>query len=79
MTHPLLSSCPLERTVGDWLAYLGQSDDSEAAKKFSEHEHTGRPLGSPEFVKRLEALTGRILAPKRRGRRKSENSIVSPI
>ncbi len=78
-THPLLSSCPLEKAIPDWEAYLGQPDNPEDVKRFVEHEHTGRPLGSEEFVKRLEDLTGRVLAPKRRGRKKSENGIVSPI
>ena len=76
--HPLLSPCPLEKRIRDWSAYLGQEDEIEEVKKFIEHEHTGRPLGSSDFVKRLEELTGRILSPKRRGRKKSENSIVSP-
>jgi len=78
-THPLLSSCPLEMAIPDWAAYLGQPDSPEDIKKFIAHEHTGRPLGSESFVKRLEDLTGRVLAPKRRGRKKSENGIVSPI
>jgi len=77
--HPLLTPCPLEKQILDWPAYLGEEDDEEEIKKLVEHEHTGRPLGSPDFVKDLEALTGRVLAPKRRGRKKSENSIVSPI
>jgi len=77
--HPLLSPCPLEKNITDWSDYLAQEDDKAEVKKFIEHEHTGRPLGSPDFIKRLEELTGRILAPKKRGRKKSENSIVSPI
>jgi putative transposase len=76
--HPLLSLCPLEKEITDWSNYLGQADDEGLVRKMIEHEHTGRPLGSPDFVKKLEILTGRILAPKRRGRKKSENSIVSP-
>ncbi len=77
--HPLLSACHLEKTIPNWSVYLGQADSPEDMKKFDQHEHTGRPLGSEDFVKRLEELTGRVLAPKRRGRKKSENGIVSPI
>jgi putative transposase len=76
--HPLLTPCPLENEIKDWSSYLKEEDSEDDIKKFAEHEHTGRPLGSADFVKRLEALTGRVLAPKRRGRKKSENSIVSP-
>jgi putative transposase len=77
--HPLLSPCPLEKSIKNWSAYLGQEDDKEEIKEFIRHEHTGRPLGSSNFVKALEELTGRVLAPKKQGRKKSEMSIVSPI
>jgi len=76
--HPLLSTCPLEKGIKDWAVWLKRKDDKEDIKRFVEHEHTGRPLGSEEFVKRLERMTGRVLAPKKRGRRKSEIGIVSP-
>jgi len=78
-SHPLLSPCPLEASVPDWSAYLAQNDDKEDIKRIVDHEHTGRPLGSAEFVKTLERLTGRVLAPRKQGRKKSEMSIVSPI
>jgi putative transposase len=77
----LLSPCPLEPTIGEWLSYLRQRDREEDIRVIGEHEHTGRPLGSNDFVRRLEQLTGRSLVPLRRGRkkdRKSEISIVSP-
>jgi putative transposase len=77
--HPLLSNCPLEAAVPNWAGYLGQPDNPEDIERFVQHEHTGRPLGSEDFVKRLEALTGRVLAPKKKGRKKWGNGIVSPI
>jgi putative transposase len=77
-SHPLLSPCPLEKGIQNWSAYLKERDDREDIKRFIEHEHTGRPLGSEDFIKRLEELTGRILAPMKRGRKKSEIGIVSP-
>jgi len=33
------------------------------------HERTGRPLGSDGFLTRLEKAIGRILKPKRPGRK----------
>ncbi|MCX6568541.1 MAG: transposase [Candidatus Aminicenantes bacterium] len=78
-SHPLLSPFPLESGISDWSAYLKQKDSPEEMKKFIAHEHTGRPLGSEDFIRRLEELTGRVLAPKKRGRKKSEIGIVSPI
>jgi len=71
--HPLLAPSPLEQKIKDWAAFLGQKDDAEAAKKLLEHERTGRPLGSEEFVRKLEELTGRVLAPRKRGRPKIGN------
>jgi putative transposase len=72
-THPLLSSFPMEAAISNWSAYLGQADSPEDIKQFALHEHTGRPLGSDDFVKRLETLTGRVLAPRIRGRKKKGN------
>jgi putative transposase len=78
-SHPLLASSPLDKAIPDWSAFLGQKDDPDDAKRFAQHEHTGRPLGSEDFVKRLEVLTGRVLAPRRKGRKKWGIGIVSPI
>ena len=74
----LLSTCPLESSIPDWARYLGQEDMEQNIKEFAEHETTGRPLGSDEFVRALEQKLGRVLFPLRRGRKKSEMSIVSP-
>jgi putative transposase len=68
--HPLLSSFPLESAIPDWAAYLGQRDDPKEVKEFLQHEQTGRPLGSEDFLRRLEALTGRVLVPRKKGRKK---------
>jgi putative transposase len=68
--HPLLSSFPFERAIPNWSDYLGQGDNPKDIEKFVQHAQTGRPLGGEEFVKRLEILTGRVLAPKRKGRKK---------
>jgi putative transposase len=68
--HPLLSPCPLEASIRDWRAYLGVSDRPGDVEEILQHEHTGRPLGGEDFIKRLEALTGRVLAPRKRGPKK---------
>ena len=51
-----------------WRSYLkcGASDSETAALRQS--THTGRPLGSDEFVKELEEKMGRQLAPRKGGR-----------
>jgi putative transposase len=75
---PLISRIPLEAAICDWASYLGQEDTEGNVREFIEHESTGRPLGSDDFIRRLEQSLGRTLAPKKRGRKKSEMSIVSP-
>jgi putative transposase len=52
----------------EWRAYLavGESEDDRASLR--QCTHTGRPLGSPEFVAALEASTHRHLAPQAGGR-----------
>jgi putative transposase len=77
-SDPLLSRFPLESIIGNWSSYLGQEDPEEQIREFIDHEHTGRPLGSQDFVQRLERSLGRTLSPLKRGRKKSEMSIVSP-
>jgi putative transposase len=67
---PLLSPFALEAAVPNWSEYLRASDDPEDVEQFLRHEQTGRPLGSEEFIKRLEILTGRVLAPRTKGRKK---------
>jgi putative transposase len=64
----LLSACPLTEEIKDWASYLGQKDEDSEVRKLVAHERTGRPLGDKAFVKKLEELTGRALAPKKRGR-----------
>jgi len=59
---------PLQRAIPDWSTYLGQKESDGEIDEFREHERTGRPLGSEDFIARLEALTGRILAPRPTGR-----------
>jgi putative transposase len=66
--HPLLTPFPFERSVKDWAHYLGQKEDPDLLEGFRGHERTGRPMGGEDFVKRLERLSGRVLAIKPKGR-----------
>ncbi len=66
--HPLLTPFRFEKSVGNWGRYLAQTEDPDMIEEFRGHERTGRPMGSEDFVKRLELLTGRVLAPRPKGR-----------
>ena len=71
----MLSACPLTADIKDWASYLSRKDDDSEVRKFVEHEHTGRPLGDKAFIMKLEELTGRILAPRNRGRKRKGDTI----
>ena len=64
---PLVKAAPLLAMVPDWAAFLKSSLPEEQLRQLREHTRTGRPLGSPAFLERLEAMVGRVLRPLKRG------------
>ncbi|MHB9023780.1 MAG: transposase [Armatimonadota bacterium] len=58
---------PLLDLVGDWATLLSTGMTEKEIDIFRRHESTGRPLGSPAFIKELECMTGRSLIPGKRG------------
>ena len=52
-----------------WKQYLSEPG-AEADAEAIQCTHTGRPLGTEEFVKTLEQTVGRVLAPQKGGRTK---------
>lgn len=65
---PLLSSCYVTHEIPDWSDFLnGQTASAKEALEKS--MRTGRPLGSPEFIEKLEAILGRTLKKQKAGRR----------
>ncbi len=65
----LVKAQPLLDRFGDWREFLSAGLGEEEAAVLRRHERTGRPLGSPEFVARLEKLLRRALAPRKPGRK----------
>ena len=57
-------------TAGEWRGFLARAESATELAALRRFTHTGRPLGSPEFVTGLEASMLRPLAPRKRGRRK---------
>ena len=47
--------------------FLAEGLDDAALQAMRRGEHTGRPLGDADFIARVEAATGRLLAPHKRG------------
>ena len=74
----LVTAAPLLELVGNWSAFLRVEPEPHTGEAFQRHERTGRPLGSPAFLDRIESLLNRVLRPARRGpkpkrRRKQTN------
>ena len=57
-------------TAGQWAAYLDFESQGEADNELRRHTHTGRPLGTAEFVAWAEKWLDRRLAPQRGGAKK---------
>ncbi len=51
-----------------WNAYLSAGETEAENRAMRQSTHTGRPLGSVEFVRELEQKTERVLAPRKGGR-----------
>ena len=65
--HVVTVAPALER-VGDFAAFLGEEfDEALEYRALRMAETVGRPVGSSEWLKDMEALTGRTLAPRKRG------------
>jgi putative transposase len=66
----LVQVAPLLKRVPRWGRHVSADPDAETVRQLRRHESTGRPLGSPRFVRRLEARVGRLLRPQKPGRKK---------
>lgn len=64
---------PMLERIDDWDVYLSDvmKNDCDA---IDQHTRTGRPLGGADFVRRIEAVTGKELARKRPGPRPREKN-----
>ena len=63
----LVEDRSLSGLVEDWQAFLDDGVEEFIARRVERGLSTGRPVGSEEFVRRLEKLTGRQLRRRRPG------------
>ena len=68
----LVRVAPLLERVGDFARFLGAAEDQQATRALRMAETTGRPVGSGEWIAEMERLSGRLLAPRKRGRKPKE-------
>jgi len=65
----LVRTTPLLDIVGDWRTFLAGGLDREQVESIRHHERTGRPLGDDSFVTMVEHALGRVLRPRKAGRK----------
>ncbi len=65
---PLTNVSPLLAIVADWRGFLDSALREEELRDLRAHTRTGRPLGNPTFLEKLEATVGRVLRPQKGGR-----------
>ena len=58
---------PVLERADDFAAFLNEDEDAPAIEALRLAKSTGRPVGAADWIARLEADTGRPLAPERRG------------
>lgn len=64
----LVAVRPALERYGDFAAFLGvPADYTEPWQMLRKAETTGRPIGASDWVDEIEKLTGRVLAPQKRG------------
>ena len=63
---------PLLELEPRWARHLSADPDEETIRQLRRHEGTGRPAGSARFLQRLERIVGRVLRPRKAGRKKKD-------
>lgn len=64
----VVKTAPALERVGDFSAFLGEDfDEALTHAALRKAESIGRPIGSSERLADMEVLTGRMLAPAKRG------------
>jgi putative transposase len=53
--------------IPDWRTYLAQQEDGIPSETIQRHLRTGRPLGTSDFIEKLEKILGRSLRPLKPG------------
>ncbi len=68
---PLLRARPADVKVDNWHEYLARTECRMDVDRLRRQTETGRPSGDANFIDNLEAITGRRIRCRKRGRKKS--------
>lgn len=66
-------------TVDEWHQFLADAESAAEVRALRRCTHTGRPLGSAEFVAALEQTMSRPLLPRKGGRPKKPSSDIRQL
>ena len=70
LSDPLLDGdLPQGRFIENWSAWLSGEEAPDVERRIRTRTVTGRPCGTEDFVKDIEAVVGRSLSPGKRGRK----------
>jgi len=73
----VVRTAPALERYGAFDSFLSDPvDDSAALRALRRSETSGRPIGSATWIADLEARTGRLLAPQKRGPKTKSNSVI---
>jgi putative transposase len=75
----VVTVAPILDLAGDFAAYLDEAEDVDRIGAIRHSRTTGRPVGAPEWLQALEALTQRALAPRKRGRKPKTDADVDRL
>ena len=74
----VVTTAPVLARVGPFADFLAAAfDEASAFTALRRSETTGRPVGSDEWIKRLEQAFARPLAPRKRGPKPRETELTS--
>lgn len=74
----LLTPFYLIKEIEDWGTYLADEEPQEDINLFKKNEISCRPLGRESFLKKIEAITGKTILKRPRGRPKKDEVEGNP-
>jgi putative transposase len=70
----LVQVTPLLESVGNWVTFLSVGFSDQESEALRRHERTGRPLGSDDFLSRLEVALARRIRRRKPGPKGSSST-----